>query len=641
MKRFVVTATAALLSVATARIAPSDHIKHELRDEHFNNHWMKKSRIEEDISVPVRVGLTQSNLDEGQALLMNISHPDSEHYGKHLSASEVNEMFAPSNDSIDMVTKWLQSALSDRVINLSRSRQWLELNATIAELENLLHTDYHEYKHRLNDRAALGCEEYHVPMHIRDHIDFITPGVMILEMRKRVDGTVRSHGRSQSSFVPIPDPVREDADNLLNCSVVVTPQCVRSIYQVTDTDAHKGHPNNSIGIYSTQGERYSPEGLNTFFKLYAPEIPQGTKPKFVGIDGAPTPSPLPYDAAYEADLDFQASYPLVYPDEEVNYLVDDLFYEAGGNGISGLFNTFLDALDKSYCTYSAFGETGDLEGVDPTYPDTSPGGYDQPEQCGAYTPTNVISISYDEDGVSLPMNYQRRQCNEWMKLGLQGVTVVVASGDGGVGGVIGSCPGGSFGTVSPADCPFVTAVGATNVTAYSVDGKRTVERAARFSGGGFSNIFATPSYQADAVHSYFHKHPPPYDFYNITLNATHDAGLYNRGGRGYPDVSAVGVDFMTWVGNGTFLADGTSVATPLIAGMITRINSFRLNAGKKPVGFINPVLYKHPEVFNDITGGNNPGCNTAGFSAVEGWDPITGLGTPNYGRLKEVLMNMP
>ncbi|KAL6900046.1 peptidase S8/S53 domain-containing protein [Trichoderma evansii] len=283
---------------------------------------------------------------------------------------------------------------------------------------------------------------------------------------------------------------------------------------------------------------------------------------------------------------------------------DDLFYEAGGNVISGLFNTFLDALDKSYCTYSAYGETGDLEGVDPTYPDTSPGGYDQPEQRGAYTPTNVISISYDEDGTSLPMNYQRRQCNEWMKLGLQGLTVVVASGDGGVGAFAASCPGGAFGAVSPADCPFVTAVGATNVTAFSIDGKKTVEQAARFSGGGFSNILGTPSYQAETVDSYFHKHPPPYDYYNITINATHTTGLYNRGGRGYPDVSAAGVDF-------------------------------------KPIGFINPVLYQHPEVFNDIIGGSNPGCNTTGFSAVEGWDPVTGLGTPNYEKLKEVLLRLP
>lgn len=44
------------------------------------------------------------------------------------------------------------------------------------------------------------------------------------------------------------------------------------------------------------------------------------------------------------------------------------------------------------------------------------------------------------------------------------------------------------------------------------------------------------------------------------------------------------------------------------------------------MGFVNPALYSHPEILNDITNGTNPGCGTPGFSAVPGWDPVTGLG---------------
>jgi hypothetical protein len=36
------------------------------------------------------------------------------------------------------------------------------------------------------------------------------------------------------------------------------------------------------------------------------------------------------------------------------------------------------------------------------------------------------------------------------------------------------------------------------------------------------------------------------------------------------------------------------------------------------------VLYAHPEILNDITAGGNQGCGTPGFTAVEGWDPVTG-----------------
>jgi tripeptidyl-peptidase I len=49
-----------------------------------------------------------------------------------------------------------------------------------------------------------------------------------------------------------------------------------------------------------------------------------------------------------------------------------------------------------------------------------------------------------------------------------------------------------------------------------------------------------------------------------------------------------------------------------------KINEARIAAGKGAVGFINPVLYQHPEVFNDITNGSNAGCLSEGFHAVKG-----------------------
>ena len=42
-------------------------------------------------------------------------------------------------------------------------------------------------------------------------------------------------------------------------------------------------------------------------------------------------------------------------------------------------------------------------------------------------------------------------------------------------------------------------------------------------------------------------------------------------------------------------------------------------------------------VFNDITTGSNPGCNTQGFHAAKGWDPATGVGTPDYKKMAAAL----
>lgn len=109
----------------------------------------------------------------------------------------------------------------------------------------------------------------------------------------------------------------------------------------------------------------------------------------------------------------------------------------------------------------------------------------------------------------------------------------------------------------------------------------------------------------------------------------------------YPDVAAVGDNIATFT-RGRYLPNGgTSASTPIFASLINRINEQRLNAGKTTIGFINPVLYAHPEILNDITNGTNPGCGTDGFEAVPGWDPVTGLGTPNYPKMVKFFMSLP
>jgi len=124
--------------------------------------------------------------------------------------------------------------------------------------------------------------------------------------------------------------------------------------------------------------------------------------------------------------------------------------------------------------------------------------------------------------------------------------------------------------------------------------------------------------------NYFKHHAPPYTAaqYNNTQRV-----------RGFPDISANGANYVVAIDGTFFLVYGTSASTPVVGSIITLINDARLHEGKKPVGFINPVLYEHPEVLNDITSGSNPGCGTNGFDAVPGWDPVTGLGTPNFPKM--------
>ena len=163
------------------------------------------------------------------------------------------------------------------------------------------------------------------------------------------------------------------------------------------------------------------------------------------------------------------------------------------------------------------------------------------------------------------------------------------------------------------------------------------------SGGGFSNIYPIPSYQKTAVETYFKTANPPYPYYSSVNNNSFGAngGIYNRLGRGYPDVAAIGDNVIIFNAGGPTLIGGTSASTPVFASILTRINEERLAAGKTTVGFVNPTLYANPGAFNDITVGNNSGCGTSGFFAAKGWDPVTGLGTPNYPVLLDIFMKLP
>jgi tripeptidyl-peptidase-1 len=137
-----------------------------------------------------------------------------------------------------------------------------------------------------------------------------------------------------------------------------------------------------------------------------------------------------------------------------------------------------------------------------------------------------------------------------------------------------------------------------------------------------------PDYQKAAVEAY--KNNP-----NANLP---DQKLWNATGRGYPDVSALGGTKTPYcVASGGRFAGvaGTSASSPVVAGVFARLNGLRLAAGKSPLGFLNPFIYKNPSGFQDVTSGTN---GNPGFTAVKGWDPVTGFGTPDFATLSKLAM---
>jgi tripeptidyl-peptidase-1 len=223
-------------------------------------------------------------------------------------------------------------------------------------------------------------------------------------------------------------------------------------------------------------------------------------------------------------------------------------------------------------------------------------------------------------------------CRLFGLLGARGVTALVSSGDSGVGSPgqdegAPACPADKVGVSRflpgfPASCPYVTAVGGTSGFAPEV---AAGENGSYASGGGFSNYFSRPGYQKGVLDAWFNKHGKE----EFVDPQTGGAFEYNRTGRGFPDIAAQSVNVVgVWRGK-EFGPNGTSAAAPIMAGVIALLNDHLLAKGLKPLGFMNPWLYKvGHEGFTDIVSGSAWGCRVSGFPAVPGWDPVTGFGTP-------------
>ena len=188
-----------------------------------------------------------------------------------------------------------------------------------------------------------------------------------------------------------------------------------------------------------------------------------------------------------------------------------------------------------------------------------------------------------------------------------GVTICVASGDGGSG------DGASDGKAHvdfPASSPNVLGCGGTRVTAATGAAAITKETVwndgaqGGAGGGGISVLFPVPVYQQ-----------------GVALPPSANAGA--GPGRGVPDVAGNAdpeSGYQVLVDGNAMVIGGTSAVAPLWAGLIARINA----ANGAKAGFINPALYKASQALRDVTTGDN-----GAFESVKGWDACTGLGSPN------------
>ncbi len=205
----------------------------------------------------MRIALKQSNLDKANEFLLDVSSPESPNFGKHWSAKQVAETFAPSEESVSMVVGWLaEFGISIDRVRQSQSLNWIYANVTVAEAEEMLKTKFYEFQHATSGQIHIACEEYSLPKDVQEHVDFVTPtvhfDVKVENPKQRRDfdqdeGSIvnrESHTvkaeTGHSIGLPGDKSLPKDGgkvpfgtilDQLEHCDTSIVPNCLRALYE--------------------------------------------------------------------------------------------------------------------------------------------------------------------------------------------------------------------------------------------------------------------------------------------------------------------------------------------------------------------------------------------------------------------------
>jgi len=527
----------------------------------------------------VALNLNASGLATVRESLLRVSDYTHSEYGKYLSKQQIIELVKPDQSARDLVISTFRKSnitCIDQNIYLS----CIGLNSDVRRFFKQTST----------------VDNYHIPHQLLSYVPF-------------VEGLVNKH---------YPQPVTKTN---VNTSGSVDPgyvgrEVVMKLYNISkDLDC----TNQSFGAAEYQGGNgFTNKDLTAGQKLNGLPQKNISSNHVIGHNS---------DADTETTLDLQMG-TLIAKNDTVWYIEND-------NWLWSWATAFLQ-----------LGSVPDI--VSHSW------GWAIDQQCTIMQCTNETSAQYVKHVNDL-----------YMLIAARGVTMTVSSGDSGAPGRSDEdCQGGSSNrtviAAFPGASPYVLSVGATFVvdsnssqpnanssTPLCQQGKcanGTEEANVNFAnvswtaGGGFAEFFTEerPVWQDDAVQGYFNqKLPMP--------------AYWNSKGRGGPDVAAIGHNCPVMQDGYLSPVDGTSCSSPMFASILGYINQHQQNNGKPKVGFVAPLLYamwsQDPSTFNDITKGNNwcteslccdtrsDGGSDYGYLAAKGWDPVTGLGTPNVGKI--------
>ncbi|KAK0746932.1 tripeptidyl-peptidase-like protein [Schizothecium vesticola] len=577
----------ALLGLAVVHVHAASTVLLE-KAEGLSPGWVYRGQANASETITLSIVLKEPGMDDLKDRLLrrhsNPRHPDFN--SRHLTRDEVRRARQPRKKIVGEVSAWLKS---NGIAEMQTRGSLITFTASARTIKTLFQADLGRYEYKDDSTNVLRALNYTVPTWLRRDIDFVHPLANFMVPHRSRSGH-GGKGKGKGKAGPGDSP----------CSTGTYPECIRQLYNISYEATSPSPVRFGVPGFLEQWIHHA--DVEKFMRWNAPELLELDPPHNFTVqlfnDGI-NPQDSFGGSGMEAALDVQYAITLSYP-------ANVIYYVTGGRSVK---------LDEEGVPHPE--EVSDNE----PFLDFLTELLAQPDDQIPH----VLSISYADDEVGVPVAYARRVCDLFAAAAARGVTTFVATGDGGASGTgqlqcvsKESQPRKMFMPTFPASCPYVTSVGATHNIGPPLMG-------AEFSTGGFSTLFSRPDFQRAAV-----------DPYVDAMVARNDSrlALFTRNGRAMPDISAIGSGFEIVRAGAPNVVLGTSASTPVVASMVALVNDARLRAGKPSLGWFNPVLYSERvrRTLVDVTVGNSRGCmfpdkrTSPGWSSVEGYDCVTGLG---------------
>ena len=311
-------------------------------------------------------------------------------YGKHLSREQINELVRPHPETLELIRAWLvHHGVPPFSISPSHGGGWLTVtDVLVSQANQLLGASYHFYQHGETNEIIIRTVGYSLPEVLHTHIQAVAPTTYFASTRE-MQQTPHRRSFEEASGKLVTVPSSRDDDFL------VTPPYLRWLYN-TMTYEPVAMDWNALGILGMMEQYPNHEDLTTFMDTFYTDAEDVTYTPVV-FNGDQYDESNP---SIEANLDLQYAVGIAYP-------TPIFFYSLGGR--------------LKWNTINGFPIPGDmyLEWFnymlrEPVIPQT-------------------ISISYGSPERNLPQEYATVVCHLFLLLGARGVSVLISSGDNGVG----------------------------------------------------------------------------------------------------------------------------------------------------------------------------------------------------------------